>query len=149
MKFQPCWLRVLTKIELSIKSITKIKLLIESITKIKLLIDISNGLLLKSAPDPLPKIENAMERALTNWWFSTQETAQGDSLAIVGWLAKHYIREEKLLQSFLWKMVHFALFLVKISINFWPGYSTLFFSPSQCTSLLYKNFKTLVQSFNE
>jgi hypothetical protein len=66
MKFQLCWLRVLTKIELSIKSITKIKLLIESITKIKLSIDISNGLLLKSAPDPLPKIENAMERALTN-----------------------------------------------------------------------------------
>jgi hypothetical protein len=39
------------------------------------------------------------------------------------------IREEKLLQSFLWKMVHFALFLVKISINFRPGYSTLFFFP--------------------
>jgi hypothetical protein len=37
------------------------------------------------------------------------------------------IREEKLLQSFLWKMVHFALFLVKIFITFRPGYSTLFF----------------------
>jgi hypothetical protein len=59
------------------------------------------------------------------------------------------IREEKLLQSFLWKMVHFAQFLVKISINFRPGYSILLFFPSQCTSLLYKNFKTLVQSFNE
>jgi hypothetical protein len=32
------------------------------------------------------------------------------------------------LQLFLWKMVHFALFLVQISINFRPGYSTLFFS---------------------
>jgi hypothetical protein len=33
-----------------------------------------------------------------------------------------HIREEKLLQLVLWKMVHFALFLVKISINF----STMF-----------------------
>jgi hypothetical protein len=48
------------------------------------------------------------------------------------------------LQLVLWKMVHFALFLVKISINFSPSYSTVFFS-SQCTSLLYKNFKILVQ----
>jgi hypothetical protein len=37
------------------------------------------------------------------------------------------IREENLLQMVLWKMVHFALFLVKISINFSPGYSTVFF----------------------
>jgi hypothetical protein len=37
------------------------------------------------------------------------------------------IREENLLQMALWKMVHFALFLVKISINFSPGYSTVFF----------------------
>jgi hypothetical protein len=37
------------------------------------------------------------------------------------------IREEKLLQLLLWKMVHFALFLVKISINFRPSYSTVFF----------------------
>jgi hypothetical protein len=59
-----------------------------------------------------------------------------------------YIREEKLLQLVLWKMVHFAQFLVKISISFSPSYSTVFF-PSQCTSLLYKNFKTLVQCFNE
>jgi hypothetical protein len=58
------------------------------------------------------------------------------------------IREEKLLQFLLWKMMHFALFLVKISINFSPSYSTIFF-PSQWTSLLYKNFKTLVQFFNE
>jgi hypothetical protein len=59
------------------------------------------------------------------------------------------IREEKLLHLVLWKMVHFALFfLEKISINFSPSYSTVFF-PSQCMSLLYKNFKTLVQCFNE
>jgi hypothetical protein len=32
------------------------------------------------------------------------------------------IREENLLQMVLWKTVHFALFLVKISINFSPGY---------------------------
>jgi hypothetical protein len=56
------------------------------------------------------------------------------------------IREENLLQMVLWKMVHFALFLVKISINFSPSYSTVFF-PSQCTSLLYNNFKILVQKF--
>ena len=56
------------------------------------------------------------------------------------------IREENLLQMVLWKTVHFALFLVKISINFSPGYSTVFFS-SQCTSLLYNNFKILLQKF--
>jgi hypothetical protein len=50
------------------------------------------------------------------------------------------------LQLVLWKMVHFALFLVKISINFSPSYSSVFF-PSQCTSLLYKNFKIFVQKF--
>ena len=38
-----------------------------------------------------------------------------------------FIREEKLLQLVLWKMVHYALFLVKISINFSPSYSTVFF----------------------
>jgi hypothetical protein len=37
------------------------------------------------------------------------------------------IREENLLQLVLWEMVHFALFLVKISINFSPSYSTVFF----------------------
>jgi hypothetical protein len=31
------------------------------------------------------------------------------------------------LQLVLWKMVHFALFLVKISINFSPSYSTVIF----------------------
>jgi hypothetical protein len=41
-----------------------------------------------------------------------------------------YIREENLLQIVLWKMVHFALFLVKISINFSPSYSTVFFHHS-------------------
>jgi hypothetical protein len=61
-------------------------------------------------------------------------------------IVKKCIREENLLQMVLWKMVHFALFLVKISINFSPGYSTVFF-PSQCTSLLYKNFKILLQKF--
>jgi hypothetical protein len=44
----------------------------------------------------------------------------------------------KILQLVRWKMVHFALFLVKISINFSPSYSTVFFFPSQYTSLLYK-----------
>jgi hypothetical protein len=37
------------------------------------------------------------------------------------------IREENLLQMVLWKTVHFALFLVKIPINFSPSYSTVFF----------------------
>jgi hypothetical protein len=41
-----------------------------------------------------------------------------------------FIREENLLQMVLWKTVHFALFLVKISINFSPGYSTVFFHHS-------------------
>jgi hypothetical protein len=41
--------------------------------------------------------------------------------------ACNFIREENLLQMVLWKTVHFALFLVKISINFSPGYSTVFF----------------------
>jgi hypothetical protein len=43
---------------------------------------------------------------------------------------ERYIREENLLQMVLWKMVHFALFLVKISINFSPSYSTVFFHHS-------------------
>jgi hypothetical protein len=42
------------------------------------------------------------------------------------------IREENLLQMVLWKMVHFALFLVKISINFSPSYSTVFFHQLNC-----------------
>jgi hypothetical protein len=42
------------------------------------------------------------------------------------------IREEKLLQLVLWKMVHFALFLVKFSINFRPSYCTVFFHHSVC-----------------
>jgi hypothetical protein len=58
------------------------------------------------------------------------------------------IREEKLLQLVVWKMVHFALFLVQISIILAPVTVQYFFS-SQCTSLLYKNFKILVQCFNE
>jgi hypothetical protein len=48
------------------------------------------------------------------------------------------IREENLLQLVLWKMVHFALFLVKISINFSPSYSTVFFHHSvhlYCTKI--------------
>jgi hypothetical protein len=57
-------------------------------------------------------------------------------------LLRLHIREEKSLQ-----LVHFALFLVKISINFSPSYSTVFFFSSHCTSLLYKNFKILVQKF--
>jgi hypothetical protein len=40
--------------------------------------------------------------------------------------SKH-IREENLLQMVLWKTVHFALFLVKISINFSHDCSTVFF----------------------
>jgi hypothetical protein len=62
------------------------------------------------------------------------------------WRRSLDIREENLLQMVLWKTVHFALFLVKISINFSTGYSTVFFS-SQCTSLLYNNFKILLQKF--
>jgi hypothetical protein len=44
------------------------------------------------------------------------------------------------LQLVLWKMVHFALFLVKISINFSPSYSTVFFHHSvrlYCTKILF------------
>jgi hypothetical protein len=43
----------------------------------------------------------------------------------------------------------FCIVFSEISINFRPGYSTLLFFPSQWTSLLYKNFKTLVQCFNQ
>jgi hypothetical protein len=55
------------------------------------------------------------------------------------------IREEKLLQLVLWKMVHFALFLVKISINFSPSYSTVFFSITVYVSTVQKfqNFSTM------
>jgi hypothetical protein len=55
------------------------------------------------------------------------------------------IREAKLLQLLLWKMMHFALFLMKISINFRPGYSTLFFSITVDVSTLQKfqNFCTM------
>jgi hypothetical protein len=62
--------------------------------------------------------------------------------------AATHIREQKLLQLLLWKMVHFALFLVKISINFSPVI-VQYLSPSQWMYLLYKNFKTLVQWFNQ
>jgi hypothetical protein len=47
--------------------------------------------------------------------------------------------------------VHFALFLVKISINFSPGYSTVFFHHSVrlyftiISKFYYKNFKIFVQ----
>jgi hypothetical protein len=68
------------------------------------------------------------------------------SFAALSYPRYNDIREENLLQMVLWKTVHFALFLVKISINFIPGYSTVFFS-SQCTSLLYNNFKILLQKF--
>jgi hypothetical protein len=67
------------------------------------------------------------------------------------------------LQLVLWKMVHFALFLVKISINFSPSYSTVFFSitvyvstvqkfqnfSTKISNFSYKNFKIFVQCFNE
>jgi hypothetical protein len=65
------------------------------------------------------------------------------------------IREENLLQMVLWKMVHFALFLVKFSINFSPSYSTVFFHHSvhlyftKISKLYYKNFKIFVQCFNK
>jgi hypothetical protein len=66
------------------------------------------------------------------------------------------IREENLLQMVLWKTVHFALFLVKISINFSPGYSTVFFFHHSVhlyftiiSKFYYKNFKIFVQCFNE
>jgi hypothetical protein len=59
--------------------------------------------------------------------------------------AMQHIREEKLLQLLLWKMVHFALFLVKISINFRPSYSTVFFPTQWMSSTLQKfqNFSTM------
>jgi hypothetical protein len=55
------------------------------------------------------------------------------------------IREEKLLQLVLWKMVHFALFLVKISINLSPSYSTVFFPITVYVSTIQKfqNFSTM------
>ena len=55
------------------------------------------------------------------------------------------IREEKLLQLVVWKMVHFALFLVKISISFSPSYSTVFFSITVYVSTVQKfqNFCTM------
>jgi hypothetical protein len=59
------------------------------------------------------------------------------------------------LQMVLWKMVHFALFLVKISINFSPSYSTVFSHHSErlyftkIAKFYYKNFKIFVQCFNE
>jgi hypothetical protein len=49
-------------------------------------------------------------------------------------------------------MVHFALFLVKISINFRPGYSTLFFPSTVDVSTLqnFQNFSKLKHCiFNE
>jgi hypothetical protein len=55
------------------------------------------------------------------------------------------IREEKLLQLFLWKIVHFALFFVQISINFSPSYSTVFSPITVDISTLQKfqNFCTM------
>jgi hypothetical protein len=86
-------------------------------------------------------IEKNQENNAIVWQFRRIVGHQGPLL----WHDKD-IREENLLQMVLWKMVHFALFLVKIFINFSPGYSTVFFS-SQCTSLLYNNFKILLQKF--
>jgi hypothetical protein len=70
--------------------------------------------------------------------------------------SKMDIREGNLLQMVLWKMVHFALFLVKISINFSPSYSTVFFFHhsvrlyfTKISKFYYKNFKIFVQCFNE
>jgi hypothetical protein len=45
------------------------------------------------------------------------------------------------LQLVLWKMVHFALFLVKISINFSPSYSTVFFPHHSVRLYCTKNSK--------
>jgi hypothetical protein len=59
-------------------------------------------------------------------------------LTISNMSVKLCIREEKLWQLLLWKMVHFALFLVKISINFSPSYSTDFFSITVDVSTLQK-----------
>jgi hypothetical protein len=48
----------------------------------------------------------------------------------------------------LWKMVHFALFLVKISINFNPGYSTVFFITVYVSTLQkFQNFITKISKF--
>jgi hypothetical protein len=71
---------------------------------------------------------------------------QVDSMLIACYSPHVCIREEKLLQLLLWKMVHFALFLVKISINFRPSYSsTGFFSITVDVSTLQKfqNFSTI------
>jgi hypothetical protein len=55
-----------------------------------------------------------------------------------------HIREENLLQMVLWKMVHFALFLVKISINFSPSYGTVFFITVYISTLQkFQNFCTM------
>jgi hypothetical protein len=53
------------------------------------------------------------------------------------------------LQLVLWKMVHFALFLVKISINFSPSYSTVFFPITVYVSTVQKfqNFSTKISKF--
>jgi hypothetical protein len=61
-----------------------------------------------------------------------------------------FIREENLLQMVLWKMVHFALFLVKISINFSPSYSTVFFHHSvrlYFTKILLQKFQNFCTMF--
>jgi hypothetical protein len=47
-----------------------------------------------------------------------------------------------------WCSGKFALFLVKISINFSPSYSTVFFPITVYVSTV-QNFKILVQCFNE
>jgi hypothetical protein len=58
------------------------------------------------------------------------------------------IREENLLQMVLWKTVHFALFLVKISINFSPGYSKFFFITVYVSTLQkFQNFITKISKF--
>jgi hypothetical protein len=54
------------------------------------------------------------------------------------------------LQLVLWKMVHFALFLVKISINFSPSYSTVFFfsiTVYVSTVQKFQNFSTKISKF--
>jgi hypothetical protein len=53
-------------------------------------------------------------------------------------------KQEKLLQLFLWKIVHFALFFVKISINFSPSYSTVFFITVDVSTLQkFQNFSIM------
>jgi hypothetical protein len=44
-----------------------------------------------------------------------------------------------------WKMVHFALFVVKIAINFSPSYSTVFFPITVYVSTVQKfqSFSTM------